>query len=149
MGVFNLAFICAKHDDNTYGHHEIYVTDVGQHTYGVIGSKCFWGGIDCAGQCIDAKDLDDDTCRFIYGGHDRHGTPSIRDCGPFDNDTESDYYALHDVNEVLLLKVHRIASVPAAVVAAQSYQQRDPVGFAQKKANYRTLLRQYAMSLQA
>jgi hypothetical protein len=59
----------------------------------------------------------------------------------------SDYFALHDENERLLLTIHRIASVPAAVVAAQSYQQRDPVGFAQKKAQYRARLREYAMSL--
>jgi len=61
MGVFNLAFICGKHDDNTDGYHEIYVTDVAEYTYGVIGSKCFWGGIDCGGQCVGATDLDDDT----------------------------------------------------------------------------------------
>jgi hypothetical protein len=147
-GVFNLAFVCAKHDDDTTDHHVIYLTDVGQGKYGVIGSKCFWGGIDCGGQCIGGSYLDDDTPQYMFGGQfDRYGIPSTKDCGTFEDDMLSDYFALHDENERLLLTIHRIASVPAAVVAAQSYQQRDPVRFAQKKAQYRARLREYAMSL--
>ena len=157
-GVLNLEFICAKHDDDMTGNHVISLTDVGQGTYGVIRSKCFWGGIDCAGECIDATNCDDDTHQYMYGGEfDRYGMPLTKDCGTFEDDMLSDYFALHDENERLLLTIHRIASVPAAVdtimedpvVAAQSYQQRDPVGFAQKKVLYRARLRQYALSLQA
>jgi len=147
MGVFNLAFICAKHDADTDAYHEIYVTDVAESTYGVIWSKCFWGGINSAGQCIEAEDLRHDlNGQFICGGQDRHGIPMITNCGTFEDDMQSDYFALHDVNDQLLLKVHRIASVPPAV-DTRTFKQRDPVEFNKKKARYLTLLRDLGKSL--
>ena len=148
MGVFNIAFICAKHDADTNAYHEIYVTDVAERsTYGVIGSKCLWGGIDSVGQCVEASDLDHyHNDQFVHEGHDLHGTPMITDCGTFQDDMQSDYFALHDVNNQLLLKVHRIASVPAAV-HTQTLKERDPVEFNKKKARYLTLLRDLGKSL--
>jgi len=137
MGVFNLEFICSKHDADTTGCHEIRLTDVGQGTYGVIGSKCFWGGVDYAGKQMDTVDCSEN--EYMHGlEYDGYGTPTTKDCGSFEEDVLSDYLALYDEHERLLLIVHRIATVPA-----QSYRQRDPVAYARKKAAYRVKLAQY------
>jgi len=142
IGVFNLEFICAKESVNTTGRHQIRLTDVGQGTYGNIGSKCFWGGTTRWGTAVDVVDCNDDTREYLYGG-DRYGVSSTKDCCVFEHNMSSDYFALHDENERLLLTIHRVDTVPVVehpVVAAQSLKERDPARYVQRRMEIHALM---------
>jgi len=144
-GVFNIEFVCEKNNSGAGGHQAIHLTNVGQATiYGRIGSKCVWGGINLDGESVDPQDLDDDMRSYNDEFCNGYGIPSTRMCGIFDSKMYSDYFAIHGENDQLLMIVHRIdATMKSQIVAAESYKERDPVGFALRKAACRARLSQY------
>ena len=144
-GIFNIKFICEKYKSGPSGLQEIRLTNIGQAVpYGRIGSKCVWGGINLDGESVDPQDLDDDMRSYNDELCNGYGVPSTRMCGIFDSKMYSDYFAIHGENDQLLMIVHRIdATMKSQIVADESYKERDPVGFALRKAACRARLSQY------
>jgi hypothetical protein len=144
-GIFNIEFICDECNSGVQRSQVLHVTNVGQaRTYGKIGTKCYWGGINSDGETVGPDDISDDMRMYNDEFANKYGVPSMIMCGVFGTQMQSDYFAMCDENEVPLMNVRRIhANTKSAVVNGASYKERDPVAFAMKMAVYRARLRHH------
>jgi len=143
-GIFNIKFICEKYKSGRSGLQEIRLTNVGQAVpYGRIGSKCVWGGINFEGESVDPEEFKDEMCGYNDMLAPPYGYVATQNCGKFAEEMRSEYFVLYNETEQPLVIVHRVdGAVRNQTLTRQSYKEKDPVGFALKKAAYRASMKQ-------
>jgi len=154
--VLNIEFVCKKCDETSASdgdggmRQSVRLTILAEGTYW-IQAACGYGGVGTNGDEIKryGSQLKDPTwgvqCAERGCSNGRYGTTTSLDMGTFDADTESDYVEFRDTRGRACLIVHRIAAASASAAPARPptkrWRERDPVGFALRKAQMRARMR--------